>query len=288
MAKKQAAKRVPYRRDTSYIEKVQEILVSEGLETTLLSDRDSPFDIVFSTPAGDEIGVEATFNGRFESDDVVARLLGRISKTYGPLRIRQVVIVAQWFTDKEREILDAYHGIEFVEFRRLKQWLRRYKRAAAPARGSTGATIKGNKEQIVIAAAALTSLIDEKLSELRGRKPNSAESIAVRDASIAEYEKLKAKVDDLRDAVEKFTAGKIKEPAIAKKATSFGEGVASWWTKGHDGILSTSYSTGLFLSAVAMCSLIGVNPTFAAGIAGVLVGGKTVAGALKSLPKKLP
>jgi hypothetical protein len=288
MAKKQAAKRVPYRRDTSYIEKVQEILVSEGLETTLISDSGSPFDIVFSTPAGDEIGLEATFNGRFESHDVVARLLGRVSKAYGPLRIRQVVIVAQWFTEKEREILDGYHGIEVVEFHMLKQWLRRYMRAAAPVRRSTGATIKGNKERIVIAAAALASLIDDKLSELRGQKPNSVESIAARDASMAKYETLKAKVDDLRVAVERFTAGKIKEPTIARKATSFGEGVTSWWTKDHDGILSTSYGTGVFLSAVAVCSLIGVNPTFAAGIAGVLVGGKTVAGALKSLPKKLP
>jgi len=287
MAKKTTAKPMLRRRDTSYIEKVQELLVEAGLDATVLSDKDAPFEMIFTTPEGEQVGVEATFTGRFESDDVVGRLLGRIMRVYGPLRIQTVLIVAQWFSDKERETLDAYHNIEFVEYHRLKRWLQRYNRKPA-ARRTVGATIRGNKEQIVIAVSVLVSLIDDKLAELRGQKPNSSEAIAARDTAVSDCEKLKAKVNELRQAVEKFTAGKIKEPTVARKATSFGEGVANWWMKGHEGILSTSYSTGVFLSAVALCSLMGVNPTFAAGIAGVLVGGKTVAGALKSLPKKLP
>ncbi len=121
-------------------------------------------------------------------------------------------------------------------------------------------------------------------------RPSAAryDSIAAKERTISEYDSLKAKVDELQNAVEQFTKQKTKESSVAKKAVSFGQGVENWWTKDHVSIMNNSYSVGLFLSAVCLCTLVGVNPTFAAGVAGVLVGGKPVAGALKALAKKLP
>lgn len=279
--------KVPVRDEQSFIETIVEVIQSEGFDFGRLSKREAPLDLVLVAADGSEIGIEATFGGRFESDAAVRRVLRGVMAAYGPLRIRELMIVSPSFSPKERDVLDAHHGIEMVELKRLRSFVQRYK-PKRPRTRAPGSTIKVNREKIVLAAAALASLIDEKLASLQQQKPNSPESITARDTAISDYEKLKAKVDALRAAVDKFTEGRITEPAVAKTANSFGEGVSKWWAKRHDGILTTGYNTGIFLSAVALCSLVGVNPTFAAGVTGALVGGKTVAGALKSLPKRLP
>jgi hypothetical protein len=133
----------------------------------------------------------------------------------------------------------------------------------------------------------LNASIEAKLAELRDQRLNDPDSVAVRDSEIRQYEALKKRVDELQEAVIEFTQQKIKEPAVSKKASAFRTGIESWWERDHKTILSTGYNVGVFLSALSICALLGVAPTFAAGLTGVLIGGKPVVDAVKALARKL-
>lgn len=265
--------------------RVTRIIEREGFKVTAYGGRADVegVDMSFDTDRGEMVGVIC------KSYPIsTAPLAPGIQHLNRPKRMTTILVVAPAFSNGAREALRGQPGVHAVVVTRLRTWISRYlTHQTRRTETSAAARVKNNKDSILMGLAGLAALIEEKLEDLRRQKPNSEEGITTLNAMISDYEKLKAEVDELREAVEKFIAGKIKEPTITKKATSFGEGVANWWSKGHEGIVSTSYSTGMFLSAVALCSLIGVNPTFAAGVAGVLVGGKTVAGALKSLTKKL-
>ena len=176
-----------------------------------------------------------------------------------------------------------------VEYKRLPEWLERYKPRPRPKRKSRSAriasTVKANREQILITTEALALQIDDKVAKLKTQKPNHPDAIAALESEISDYEALKAQVEHLKKAVAKLTPSAKSKEQAAKAAMSFGDGVQGWWNKQHANILEKSAEMGVVLSAVGVCHLLGVNPTMAMAAATALVGGKSVAKALKGVIK---
>ena len=56
---------------------------------------------------------------RVRNDREVERFLSGISKSFGPLSVKEVLVVARSFPTQVRDTLDAYYGIEFIELGRL-------------------------------------------------------------------------------------------------------------------------------------------------------------------------
>jgi hypothetical protein len=158
---------------------------------------------------------------------------------------------------------------------------RRYRTAA-------GRVIVQNAAQIELQTASLTLLIDEKLATLRAERPNSREAQKRRDDQIADYERLKAQLEQLRTAAGAFSKAPKKERAAVEATKTFAEGVRSWWTKSHQRICERAFDMGLFLSAVGICSIAGAGGTLGVVISGALVGGKPVIEAVKALGRTMP
>jgi hypothetical protein len=159
---------------------------------------------------------------------------------------------------------------------------------AKPQKGRTriGKAVFANEEQLQIAIAALTLLIDEKLAILKDYIPNDPDSVARKDASLKEYERLKADLVTIESSIKQFNDGAAKEPQIAKSVTTFADGVRSWWNKSHDGICKTAFDMSMFASAVGICSLAGAGGNMSVAVSAALVGGKPVADAIKGLAKR--
>jgi len=160
---------------------------------------------------------------------------------------------------------------------------------AAPedkARTKVGKAILRNEKDILIALAALELLIDEKLNALKDHFPNSDEAIAQKNAELSDYEKLRARVDEVKGALQKFLAGDSSETKTAKSVKTFTEGVQEFWTTSHQYVCQSTYNMGLFATAVGVCSLAGAGGKMAVGVSAAMVGGKSVVDAIKGLGKK--
>jgi hypothetical protein len=153
-------------------------------------------------------------------------------------------------------------------------------------RTAVGKSIQRNQTTIVLHAAALLLLLDEKIASLKDERPNETEAIARRDETIALYESLKQQVEAVR-----VTTVELEHPKGETKATnataSFIRGVRNWWNKKHVEICNKSFDAGLFVSCVGLCSLAGCGGQLAVLVSGVLVAGRPVVEALRALPKKL-
>jgi Restriction endonuclease len=133
----------------------------------------------------------------------------------------------------------------------------------ANARTKVGRSVENNFSQIVLAVAALTVQIDDRLIALRAERPNSTEATAARDSAIRDYERLREQLEELRKSITAFKAGRTTEPAVVKNASTFADGVRRWWSKSHEKICDKALDTGLFLSAVTICSLAGAGGNMA-------------------------
>jgi hypothetical protein len=245
------------------------------------------FDLSFVAANGDRIAVECglratPYTSRNQIQTWVGRLLGSRPS------IKETLVVNHSFPSRTRDLLDGHGGIEMVQYADLPKWLERYKRPK-PKRKSHSAriasSVKANRDQILISTEVLALQIDDKITKLKDQKPNSPDAIDARDSEISDYEALRAQVEDLKKAVAKLTASAKSKEQAAKAALSFGDGVQGWWKKQHANILEKSVEMGLVLSAVGVCSLLGVSPTMAMAAATALVGGKSVAKALKGVIK---
>jgi PTS system mannose-specific IIA component len=154
-------------------------------------------------------------------------------------------------------------------------------------RSKIGKAIIDNRSQVRITTAALSLLIDEKLESLRAQRPNSAHAKRNRDEQLVDYESLRNQLAEFRAAVELFVGGSGKEGVAVKSARTFAAGVALWWNKNHNLICERTFEMGLFLSAVGICSIVGVSGTTSVIVSGALAGGKPVVDALKSMAKLL-
>ena len=155
------------------------------------------------------------------------------------------------------------------------------------ARTKVGKSIELNHAQLVLASTALIIQIDERLHALRSERPNSAEAIAERDQIVLDYDALRGELEALRQSIADFKTGRTKESDVVKRVDSFSDGVRSWWSKRHEMICDKVLDMSLFLSAVTICSLAGASGNMAVATSAVLVGGKPVVEALKSIGKKL-
>jgi hypothetical protein len=159
--------------------------------------------------------------------------------------------------------------------------------AKASARTKIGKATEANERDIQIAIAALILQIDSKLDDLRLERPNSDDAIANRDSRISDYERMRSELENIREMVVQFTKGEVKETQLVKSVTTFREGVKNWWLKGHEGIISRTYDSALFLSSVGVLKLMSADMKTGMIVAGAIIGGKTVVGGLKNLSKKL-
>jgi len=76
-------------------------------------------------------------------------------------------------------------------------------------------------------------------------------------------------------------SAKTAEP-IADATLSIKEGLKHWWTKDHDSICSKALNMALFGAGLSFCALGGVLVPATAVTVGVLIGGPSVATAIKA------
>ena len=167
--------------------------------------------------------------------------------------------------------------------------------SAAPASGtrkraprtSTGKKIVANLASILTAVAGLELLIEQKLQDLHSNRPNDPDREPSYHAELASYEKLKAELGNLKEAVIGYKNGKTKETVAVAAAKSFSEGVQFYWTKNYEKILDSSFTMGMFATSVSICSMAGTGGKVAAAVSLALTGGKPAILAIKSFGRKL-
>jgi hypothetical protein len=273
--------------DQPYVRTVAKVIEDAGFEVALESPH-GVFDLSFMAANGDHIAVECG-SDVLSSDGRFQMWLSQVRKS--KRAIKETLVVNHFFPPQLREKFDGYRGVEPVEYQQLPVVLERYKSQPTPKpprisrTTRVASTVVQNKSEIAVLAEALAIQIDSKIAKLKDQKPNSPNAIAARDNEISDYEALKAQVTALQRAVAKLTKSVETKEQAAKAAMSFGDGVKSWWGKQHANILEKSAEMGVILSAVGLCSLVGVSPNTAMYAATALVGGKSVAAALKGIIK---
>jgi hypothetical protein len=154
-------------------------------------------------------------------------------------------------------------------------------------RTKIGKAIRANGSQITVLTGSLLLLIEARLTALRDERPNHPDDIAARDELIAQYERMQRELNELRQAIEEFQKGAIKETVVVKTTKSFADGVRDWWNKSNQTICTKAYDMGLFASAVGICSVAGAGGKMSVLVSAALVGGKHVGSALKGLTKHI-
>lgn len=144
---------------------------------------------------------------------------------------------------------------------------------------------RSNGKHVLLLAASLGLLIEEKLASLREELPNTQKGSKVRDKQIAEFEVLQKRVEELEEAVAEFTKGRVKESTLASATYSFSDGIQDWWKHSHDNIITTSFGMTIFVLGTAICTQLGVPAKEAAFLSAALAGGASLPAALKKLSK---
>lgn len=247
-------------------------------------NRAEVLDMTINAPGKERVGIQCYQSAVVNSSRAVLAWIAKVEQLKRP--VKEVWLVGRHVPSEVREWLDPYEGFEVVELSQLERWLDRYKRPGATRTESTSRIVvkaRANHEQIVLLSTSLKIQIDERLAALKQQKPNSTEATAQRDAAISDYEQLRDKVDALQLAVAQLVNAEMAPPAFARTAKSWSDGVGAWWSKRHTNILDKSADMAIVLSSVAVCSLLGVSANVAAVAATALVGGKSVAGALRGI-----
>ena len=99
---------------------------------------------------------------------------------------------------------------------------------------------------------------------------------------------MRAELERISEVVTAFKNGKENEKAVIKSVTTFREGIQNWWHKGHEQIVGKTFDSALFLSSAGLLTLMKADLKTGMMIAGSLIAGRSIAGAMKKLPKKLP
>jgi hypothetical protein len=185
------------------------------------------------------------------------------------------------------------HRIRLLTLKELEVWLDQLVPQPPPvpkagkARTKIGKAIEANEAAINLAISGLILQIDDKLEGLRQERPNSDDAIASRDKRISDYERMRAELENIRTMVAAFTKGQAKEKEVVKSVTTFRDGVQNWWSRGHEAIISKTFDAGLFLSPIGILSLLKADLKTGMIVSGTLIAGKSIAGGMKGLKKKL-
>ena len=151
------------------------------------------------------------------------------------------------------------------------------------AKTSTGLIVLQNQAAIALSAAAFMLLVDDRLTSLREKNPNSEESKKERDQEIAEYENLKTCINEVLNTATQFVRREIEEEKVVEPTISFSNAISNWWTKRHVEICERAFDMGIFSLGLTICSLTGADSSLSVAVAGAIAGGKNVVEAIKAL-----
>jgi hypothetical protein len=155
------------------------------------------------------------------------------------------------------------------------------------AKTKIGKAVEANEAAINLAISGLILQVDDKLEVLRQERPNSDDAITHRDMRISDYERMRTELENIRAVVAAFTKGRAKEKEVVKSVATFREGIQNWWHKGHEAIINKTFDTGLFLSSVGILTLMNADVKKGMIVSGTLIAGKSIAGGLNGMKKKL-
>jgi hypothetical protein len=181
----------------------------------------------------------------------------------------------------EREIFESAFREEADEGKSVK----RKAKGGRSARTKVGRAVLKNAGDIALIGASFIALIDSRLEKLREERPNSDEAKAAVKREIEDCEDLKQRVEAFLGAASEFSTKEIEERSVINATTSVAEGIGRWWSKNHPRICDQAFQMGLFGVGVVMCSLAGAGGPLSALIPGAMVGGKSVAAAVKAWRK---
>jgi hypothetical protein len=259
------------RSSNALVGEVVKLLKSEGFRPMVSMDisGNAPVNLTFRAKDGTVIGIYCGRLSRLPNEEAVQDWIRHIE--HEKHEVSETLIVNTYFPEYVRTAIDPFSGVEAVEFPLLAEWVQRYKKippvaqkkAAKPKK--VAVRIKANKEQILLAIAALTASIDEKLEGLRRTKPNSDDAITAWETLIADYEKLRAQTLGLKEAVSKLSVSVTSQAKVEKKAGAFGKMMSSWMEKDGGKVLTTTANVGVFCLGALLCTLMNVAPEVAVG-----------------------
>lgn len=149
---------------------------------------------------------------------------------------------------------------------------------SVPSSGLAG----GNRALVLLQVDALLLVVRSEIGRLRDRRLNN-------DPELRDLEEFEEQVDRLRSITVDAAQGHATPENVAKTGRSFGSYLRSWFDKHHEQILTDGFETlnggfkvAMFLSATAICASLKVEPTLAATVSGVLLGGAPVKDAIKA------
>ena len=145
-------------------------------------------------------------------------------------------------------------------------------------RRTRGAALTANRQVIVISAAALLVLVDEKIQTLDRANSDEART------ELELFRGIKRELDNIRIATAELPVNGSEDAAV-EASTSFLHKIRDWWNKRHIEICSKTFDASIFLSCVGVLHLTGANPTLGAVLAGVLAKESMVTDALKAAAK---
>lgn len=148
-------------------------------------------------------------------------------------------------------------------------------KARAPARSEIGKAVLQNIDAIELAGLSFLALIKERLEALKQERLNTDEA----NQQIADLDDLKRRVEEFLGAATQFKADEALERTVVAARFSLANGLNNIWEKRHLQIADV----GLFGIAVLICQM--ADPLSVA-VAGTVVGGKTVADAIKAAMKR--
>ncbi|MEH2489410.1 hypothetical protein [Bradyrhizobium sp. AZCC 2230] len=193
--------------------------------------------------------------------------------------------------DRPRIHRSRFPNVRAFTVKELERMLARLspKRSAPKGKAKTkiGKAIEANEKEIVLAIEGLMLQVNDKLAKLRDERPNDPDAVKKKDDAIAEFEDMRAELERIKVAVQQLKKNEVKEKDVVQTVTTFKDTIGKWWNKNHDAICSTASNSALFLTATGLLHAIGADSTAALTIAGSLIGGETVAKALKALPRSL-
>ncbi|MGA7993422.1 MAG: hypothetical protein WCA28_00785 [Bradyrhizobium sp.] len=180
--------------------------------------------------------------------------------------------------------------VRFFTIKELERMLGRLNpksRGSGKAKTKIGKAIEANEKSIFLAIEALKLQIDDKIAKLNDERPNDPDAVKKKDAAISQFKEMRDELDRIKVAVQQFKKNEVKEKEVVETVHAFKDSIGKWWQKSHDAIYTSASNSALFIGATGLLHAIGADSGAALAIVGSLIGGETVAKALKALPRGL-
>jgi hypothetical protein len=179
-------------------------------------------------------------------------------------------------------------NVRFFTIKELERMLGRLNpksRGGGKAKTKIGKAIEANEKSILLAIEALELQIEDKIAKLRDERPNDPDAIKKVDASIAEFDAIRAELERIKVAVQQFKKNEVKEKEVVETVGTLKDTVSKWWDKHHDAIYTDASKSALFVGLTSLLHVAGADSGAALAILGGLIGGETIGKVLKSIPR---